>query len=66
MRYGKLCEALPRDNILEQQWSGSGSLECQSLNRHNFLETCLNGTSEVFIGIYEKIIVLLRQRNDGL
>ena len=43
-----------RDSALEQQWPGSGSLYCEGLNRHNFLNTCPNGESEVSIGIYVK------------
>jgi hypothetical protein len=43
-----------RDSVLEQQWLGSGSRDCKGLGRHNFLDTCVNGTSEVSIGIYVK------------
>jgi hypothetical protein len=43
---------MSRDNALEQQWLGSGSRDCEGLNNHNLLNTCLNGESEVFIDIY--------------
>jgi hypothetical protein len=39
---------------LEQQWPGSGCRDCGGLNRHNFVITCLNEASEVFIDIYVK------------
>jgi hypothetical protein len=45
---------MSRDSALEQQWPGSGSRDCEGLKRHNFLNTCPNGASEVFIGIYVK------------
>jgi hypothetical protein len=38
----------------DQQWPGSGSRECKGLNRHNFLNICPNGASEVCIDIYVK------------
>ena len=41
-------------SALEQQWLGSGSLDWEGLRRHNILNTCLNGASEVCIGIYVK------------
>ena len=31
---------------------GCDSRDCQGSNRHNFLNTCLNGASEESIGIY--------------
>jgi hypothetical protein len=49
-----LSGALSRDSALEQQWPGSGSRDCKGLKGHNFLKTCPNGASEVFIGIYVK------------
>jgi hypothetical protein len=49
-----LSGALSRDSALEQQWPGSGSQDYEGLKRHNFLISCLNGASEVFIGIYVK------------
>ena len=45
---------LSRDNALEQQWPGSGSRDCEGLNMHNFLSTCLNVAKEVCIDIYVK------------
>jgi hypothetical protein len=54
MRYGILSGALSWDSALDQQWLGSGSRDCKGLNKHNFLTTCLNGASEMSIGIYVK------------
>ena len=53
-KYGILSGALPWDITLEHQWHGSGFRDCQSFNMHNFLDFCLNGASEVSIGIYGK------------
>ena len=52
MRYDNLNGALSRDSILEQQWPWSTSRDCGGLSRHNLLNTCWNGASEVSIGIY--------------
>jgi len=41
-------------SALEQQWPGSGSRDCEGSNMHNFLSTCPNGASEVFMSIYVK------------
>ena len=53
-RYENLSGTLPCDNILEQQWHGSGSRDYPSLNMHNFLDTYLNGASKASICIYKK------------
>jgi hypothetical protein len=53
-RYGNLSRAPSWDIALEQQWPGSGSQDCQGLNKHNFLNTCPSGPSEESIGIYVK------------
>jgi hypothetical protein len=42
----------PPFSALDQQSPGSGSRDCECLNRHNFLIFCPNGASEVSIGIY--------------
>ena len=39
---------------LGQKWPGSGSQDCGGLNRHNFLNICLNGANEVSNGMYVK------------
>ena len=43
---------LSRNDVLLQQWPGSGSRDYQGLNMHKFLHTCLNGASEESIDIY--------------
>jgi hypothetical protein len=43
-----------RDNALDIALDSSGSWDCEGLTKHNFLNTCLNGASEVTINIYMK------------
>ena len=37
-----------------KQWLGSGSQDCQGLNKRIFLNTCPNWASEKSMGIYVK------------
>jgi hypothetical protein len=50
-----LSGALSRESALEQQWLGSGSRDCEGLNKNNLLNTCPNGANEVCISIYVKL-----------
>jgi hypothetical protein len=52
LKYKKSRAVLFRDNALVQQWPGNGSMECQGLNKDNFLNICLNGINWEFINIY--------------
>ena len=54
-RHDNLCGAMSQDIALQQKWLGSGSQDCRSLNKHNFLDTFLKGASDVSIGIYKEM-----------
>ena len=49
--YGNLNGVLFWDNVLVQQWPGSGAQVCQGLNKYNFLNTFLNGAYELSMGM---------------